>query len=1104
MRPKSAEPPRSPLLKRVQSEEKLSPSYTGDKKHLCPRKHSLEVTQEEVQDEELRPGERDYTILQSVEEMPCEPLAITRVRPVEQGCLKRPVSRKMSRQESVEELDKEKLKSKMVAKRQDWSERRESLQKQDALRECDSAPLCSDDRDESFLIRGQNKTQSSPDSGPLEAKAASTTLKDVLYKKLTTRVSEGLTETSGVCGESDGGLRSTLCSIHPEWQHSRQGKDNMKPDRLDFKAPSIEFTRKRLSFEEREDCMCRLSSGIHENLHFGSTRSKSLQLDTSMCHDHMKAGLGSVHSSPEGLTPKLFSGRGESAVEKLQLISSAESPLRKTSSEYKLEGRHVSSLKPLEGTLDIGLLSGPRVSKTETCLSKMAENTSDTVSLSPPIWLQTPTERQITIPQLKTADKLKSPLTCSPSPEAVASLNIIVVSKDQSNNAATEVKLSTSSEKTQDRLSESLKAQTSKVEASSFTVKQESRTVMKSSSSLAHEHRGPRHSSHFSSCGKTPSIREVSNEDQEDEVEQQEVTAHTTSQSTDSSNTVVSLTSAKLEADIKTAENRAAAASKPLPVSLSVNCSLDTGQRQSCEKKTASAQNSNMTSVTEVTVPDNSASVHVPENVLSKQQPLNICSANTEAQVTVVTASASGPLHGSLKSGSQDCSERSVSKDGVRSNRSAVCDTGSSGSKKEVHTCVAVAKVEQKREASTANMVTSLNNVTLSLNKKDNTVGAVESSSMVLQKKENPISPKTKNKDSEQLSKNFPSEKAQHKPPDSEHCTSKKEPVTSVKENAAKQKCSASPTANENVSIPKSKLRPDPQPVPHAAVKTETKSSSSPAPPIPAVKGSPNSKQRELSKESALSTSNIQATHDSKLPSKQESSVQLTHSPTLTDMKQRETQPKNSVATLAHMIKENTDSKLKSFTLKTVPSSPTLKTTVAPTPVIKQSLDAKHKDSSPKTQAPVIKNHQGSKPKDVASPLTAPQHQPPSDVPSQPEPPPVLPKPVMKKESSGAVSGRTSSCAPQESVVKVSKESPKSETLKPDSHKGPDTRTSTPDKQLSSSKKEQADRKKKETVQEVSSAQKNTKRDASKTAASDRDTARKQQKESPRSSSNKK
>uniref|UniRef100_A0A8C5H7D9 non-specific serine/threonine protein kinase n=1 Tax=Gouania willdenowi TaxID=441366 RepID=A0A8C5H7D9_GOUWI len=131
VRPKSAEPPRSPLLKRVQSEEKLSPSYTGDKKHLCPRKHSLEVTQEEVYDEEPVSGD----------EPACESLAVSRVRPVEQGCLKRPVNRKMGRQESMEELDKEKLKSKLVVKRQDWCERRESLQKQDSLLECDSSSV---------------------------------------------------------------------------------------------------------------------------------------------------------------------------------------------------------------------------------------------------------------------------------------------------------------------------------------------------------------------------------------------------------------------------------------------------------------------------------------------------------------------------------------------------------------------------------------------------------------------------------------------------------------------------------------------------------------------------------------------------------------------------------------------------------------------------------------------------------------------------------------------------------------------------------------------------------------------------------------------------
>ncbi|KFP73334.1 Microtubule-associated serine/threonine-protein kinase 4, partial [Apaloderma vittatum] len=96
VRPKSAEPPRSPLLKRVQSEEKLAPSYGSDKKHLCSRKHSLEVTQEEV-NKEL--SQREVT-LQSLEENVCDVPSLTRVRPAEQGCLKRPISRKLGRQES--------------------------------------------------------------------------------------------------------------------------------------------------------------------------------------------------------------------------------------------------------------------------------------------------------------------------------------------------------------------------------------------------------------------------------------------------------------------------------------------------------------------------------------------------------------------------------------------------------------------------------------------------------------------------------------------------------------------------------------------------------------------------------------------------------------------------------------------------------------------------------------------------------------------------------------------------------------------------------------------------------------------------------------------
>uniref|UniRef100_A0A672NCA3 non-specific serine/threonine protein kinase n=1 Tax=Sinocyclocheilus grahami TaxID=75366 RepID=A0A672NCA3_SINGR len=152
VRPKSAEPPRSPLLKRVQSEEKLSPSYSGDKKHLCTRKHSLEVTQEEFQGEE-----------------------------------------------SAEELDREKLKAKVVVKRQDWAERRESIQKQDTVHDVEGS--AAEDKEWSVLTRPSVRPQGS-ESGSLD-KSTNATLKDILYKKLNPRVCESIAEsvTSGDCYE---------------------------------------------------------------------------------------------------------------------------------------------------------------------------------------------------------------------------------------------------------------------------------------------------------------------------------------------------------------------------------------------------------------------------------------------------------------------------------------------------------------------------------------------------------------------------------------------------------------------------------------------------------------------------------------------------------------------------------------------------------------------------------------------------------------------------------------------------------------------------------------------------------------------------------------
>lgn len=115
-RPKSAEPPRSPLLKRVQSAEKLTCSLTSEKKLSSSRKHSLDISHSEFKKEMLQ---RDPS-LQSWQESVNEAIG-GKVGLVEKGILQKPSSRKLG------------------TIRQDRVERRESLQKQEAITEVDSS-----------------------------------------------------------------------------------------------------------------------------------------------------------------------------------------------------------------------------------------------------------------------------------------------------------------------------------------------------------------------------------------------------------------------------------------------------------------------------------------------------------------------------------------------------------------------------------------------------------------------------------------------------------------------------------------------------------------------------------------------------------------------------------------------------------------------------------------------------------------------------------------------------------------------------------------------------------------------------------------------------
>uniref|UniRef100_A0A8D0L6A0 non-specific serine/threonine protein kinase n=1 Tax=Sphenodon punctatus TaxID=8508 RepID=A0A8D0L6A0_SPHPU len=158
-RPKSAEPPRSPLLKRVQSAEKLTSSLSSSEKKLASsRKHSLDISHSEFKKEMLQRDPSLQSLQESVNETPGGKAGLA-----EKGTLQKP-SRKLG------------------AHRQDRVERREPLQKQEAIREVDSSEDETDDGSEDSQdgrrldrprVRGNQGSDSFSDDKGVLAKLAS-------------------------------------------------------------------------------------------------------------------------------------------------------------------------------------------------------------------------------------------------------------------------------------------------------------------------------------------------------------------------------------------------------------------------------------------------------------------------------------------------------------------------------------------------------------------------------------------------------------------------------------------------------------------------------------------------------------------------------------------------------------------------------------------------------------------------------------------------------------------------------------------------------------------------------------------------------------------
>ncbi|NWU65823.1 MAST4 kinase, partial [Pterocles burchelli] len=417
VRPKSAEPPRSPLLKRVQSEEKLAPSYGSDKKHLCSRKHSLEVTQEEV-NKEL--SQREVT-LQSLEENVCDVPSLTRVRPAEQGCLKRPISRKLGRQESIDELDREKLKVKIVMKKQDFPEKANAAIHEPSSELENSNTVRLEEREKkAFQKVLERSNQFETKIVALETQSAGGILKDTLQKNANLRsndsvaldaqilchgptpnelshISYDFKRISPPCTLQDVLPQSSDRMLNGKGENTDKNvptKEFVRFERLDGKLANIDYLRKKMSIEEKDDNICpvlksKLTSNVHECLQLNTGRPINIQQDSTAVPDG-RVFISSAHAaqinSVSFVPLKNLNGRADMSVEKSALIST-EAPVRKSPSEYKLDGRSVSCLKPIEGTLDIALLSGPQASKTELpfCMLPEGQTTSsDGGSPKPP------------------------------------------------------------------------------------------------------------------------------------------------------------------------------------------------------------------------------------------------------------------------------------------------------------------------------------------------------------------------------------------------------------------------------------------------------------------------------------------------------------------------------------------------------------------------------------------------------------------------------------------------------------------------------------------------------------------------------------------------
>lgn len=248
----------------------------------------------------------------------------------------------------------------------------------------------------------------------------SSLLKDTLHKQASVWASEGVTSDGAACSLVPGDhsqslgdfkrasasniLHESACHVPDrpasgKGEHTEkasQAKELHRSEKLDSKLANIDYLRKKMSLDDKDDSHCaplkpKVISNTHECLAGNPVRPMAGQqeiLPASESRPFVNITHTPQISAASFVPLKALAGRVENGGEKPGLIV-PESPVRKSPSEYKLEGRSVSCLKPIEGTLDIALLSGPHASKTQLPSPEPAQSPSPGVTTAPSVPLPT-------------------------------------------------------------------------------------------------------------------------------------------------------------------------------------------------------------------------------------------------------------------------------------------------------------------------------------------------------------------------------------------------------------------------------------------------------------------------------------------------------------------------------------------------------------------------------------------------------------------------------------------------------------------------------------------------------------------------------------------